>query len=49
MELDDCAIPFLADVITTSNQRVGYKDIDSALIVGVKPWLNSKQRSDNKR
>jgi malate dehydrogenase len=46
MELDDCAFPLLAGVVTTSNQSVGFKDVDYALLVGAKPRLKGMERAD---
>jgi malate/lactate dehydrogenase len=46
MELDDCAFPLLAGVVTTSNQSVGFKDVDYALLVGAKPRMKGMERAD---
>jgi malate dehydrogenase len=34
MELEDCAFPLLRDVVVTSEQKVGFKDVNWALLVG---------------
>jgi malate/lactate dehydrogenase len=37
MELRDCAFPLLNDVICTDDLKVGFKDVEAALLVGAKP------------
>ena len=37
MELDDCAFPLLADVVTTDDANVAFGDANVALLVGAGP------------
>lgn len=37
MELNDCSFPTLAGVVCTSNQSLGFKDVNYALMIGAKP------------
>ncbi len=46
MELDDCAFPLLADVITTSEAETAFGDADLALLVGSKPRGPGMLRAD---
>jgi len=46
MELDDCAFPLLADIVTTDDPTVGFKDTDFALLVGAKPRGPGMERKD---
>jgi malate dehydrogenase len=46
MELDDCAFPLLQEIVTTTDQSVGFKDIDFALLVGSKPRGPGMERAD---
>ncbi|MCP1728364.1 malate dehydrogenase [Natronospira proteinivora] len=46
MELDDCAFPLLADIVTTDDPSVGFKDTDFALLVGAKPRGPGMERKD---
>jgi len=46
MELDDCAFPLLADIVTTDDPAVGFKDTDFALLVGAKPRGPGMERKD---
>ncbi|GAB4169224.1 MAG: malate dehydrogenase [Wenzhouxiangellaceae bacterium] len=46
MELEDAAFPLLADIVTTSDVNVGFKDADYALLVGAKPRGPGMERSD---
>ena len=41
MELNDCSFPTLAGIVSTSNQSVGFKDVDYGLLIGAKPRGNS--------
>jgi malate/lactate dehydrogenase len=45
-ELHDCAFPLLEDVVCTSDQSVGFKDIDYAFMVGSKPRMKGMERAD---
>jgi len=46
MELEDCAFPLLRDVVVTSDQKVGFKDVNWALLVGAKPRGPGMERND---
>lgn len=46
MELDDCAFPLLADMITTDDPNVAFKDADYALLVGARPRGPGMERKD---
>jgi malate dehydrogenase len=46
MELNDCAFPLLADIVTTSDPNVAFKDADFAFLVGARPRGPGMERSD---
>ena len=46
MELDDCAFPLLAGIVTTDDAEVAFKDADYALLVGAKPRGPGMERKD---
>ncbi|GMA14646.1 malate dehydrogenase [Deinococcus metallilatus] len=46
MELRDCAFPLLADVITSDDPLVAFKDADYALLVGAMPRKAGMERGD---
>ncbi len=46
MELDDCAFPLLAGVVTTADADVAFGDADCALLVGAMPRKAGMERSD---
>ena len=46
MELNDCAFPLLAGVVTTDDPNVAFKDADYALLVGSMPRKDGMERSD---
>ena len=46
MELRDCAFPLLADVITSDDPMVAFKDADYALLVGAMPRKAGMERGD---
>ncbi len=46
MELDDCAFPLLADMVTTDDATVAFKDADYALLVGARPRGPGMERKD---
>lgn len=46
MELDDCAFPLLAGVVTTDDPNVAFKDTDYALLVGARPRGPGMERKD---
>lgn len=46
MELDDCAFPLVAGVVTTDDADVAFGDADIALLVGSRPRTKGMERSD---
>jgi malate dehydrogenase len=46
MELEDCAFPLLTDVVLTSDAKVGFRDVNWALLVGAKPRGPGMERND---
>merc|ERR1712147_232427 len=46
MELQDCALPLLTDVVATSDQDAAFKDLDVALLVGAMPRKEGMERKD---
>ncbi|MBN3293129.1 MDHC protein, partial [Polypterus senegalus] len=46
MELQDCALPLLREVIPTDKEEVAFKDIDVAVLVGSMPRKEGMERKD---
>uniref|UniRef100_A0A8C6U751 Malate dehydrogenase n=1 Tax=Neogobius melanostomus TaxID=47308 RepID=A0A8C6U751_9GOBI len=46
MELQDCALPLLREVIPTDKVEVGFKDLDVAILVGSMPRKEGMERKD---
>ncbi len=46
MELDDCAFPLLARVVTTDDANVAFEGADYGLLVGAMPRKEGMERSD---
>jgi len=46
MELNDCAFPLVAGIVTTDDPNVAFKDIEYALLVGSRPRGPGMERSD---
>ena len=46
MELQDCAFPLLAGIVTSDDPMVAFKDADYALLVGAMPRKQGMERSD---
>jgi len=46
MELEDCAFPLLAGIVTTDDPRVAFRDADVALLVGARPRSKGMERKD---
>ncbi|CAJ0965120.1 unnamed protein product [Ranitomeya imitator] len=46
MELQDCALPLLKEVIATNNEEVAFKDLDVAILVGSMPRREGMERKD---
>merc|ERR1712020_220787 len=46
MELQDCALPLVRDIIATDDACVAFKDIDAAFMVGAMPRREGMERKD---
>ena len=46
MELDDCAFPLLAGMVTSDDPDVAFGDADYALLVGSRPRTQGMERAD---
>ncbi|XP_064603972.1 malate dehydrogenase, cytoplasmic-like [Liolophura sinensis] len=46
MELQDCALPLLREVVATADPMVGFKDVDVAILVGAMPRKEGMERKD---
>lgn len=46
MELADCALPLLRDVVPTADPAVGFKDVSAAFLVGAMPRKEGMERKD---
>ena len=46
MELEDCAFPLLADVVTSDDANVAFGDANIALLVGARPRSKGMERKD---
>jgi malate dehydrogenase len=46
MELDDCAFPLVADVVTSDDPNVAFGDVNVALLVGSRPRTKGMERSE---
>ncbi len=46
MELEDCALPLLHDIVLTDNPAIGFRDTDYAALVGAKPRGKGMERKD---
>ena len=46
MELEDCAFPLLAGVVTADDPKVAFRDADVALLVGARPRSKGMERKD---
>ncbi|XP_055684956.1 malate dehydrogenase, cytoplasmic [Lutzomyia longipalpis] len=46
MELDDCALPLLAEVVATDDPAVAFKDVSAAFLVGAMPRKEGMERKD---
>ena len=46
MELEDCALPLLADMAGTADPKVAFKDADMAILVGARPRGPGMERKD---
>jgi malate dehydrogenase len=46
MELGDCAFPLLQGIVCTDDLKVGFTDVEAALLVGAKPRGKGQERGD---
>uniref|UniRef100_A0A3P8UNG5 Malate dehydrogenase n=1 Tax=Cynoglossus semilaevis TaxID=244447 RepID=A0A3P8UNG5_CYNSE len=46
MELQDCALPLLREIIPTDQEEVAFKDLDVAILVGSMPRRDGMERKD---
>ncbi|KAM4771652.1 malate dehydrogenase, cytoplasmic [Rhinophrynus dorsalis] len=46
MEMEDCALPLLKEVIATDSEEVAFKDLDFAVLVGSMPRRDGMERKD---
>uniref|UniRef100_A0A8C9WNI7 Malate dehydrogenase n=1 Tax=Scleropages formosus TaxID=113540 RepID=A0A8C9WNI7_SCLFO len=46
MELQDCALPLLKEVVPTDKEEVAFKDLDAAILVGSMPRKEGMERKD---
>lgn len=46
MELQDCALPLLRDIVPTDKEEVAFKDLDAAILVGSMPRKEGMERKD---
>jgi malate dehydrogenase len=46
MELEDCAFPLLAGIVTSDDPKVAFRDADYALLVGARPRSKGMERKD---
>ncbi len=46
MELEDCAMPLLHDIVLTDDASIGFRDTDYAILIGAKPRSKGMERKD---
>lgn len=46
MELQDCALPLLKEIVPTDKEEVAFKDLDAAILVGSMPRKEGMERKD---
>merc|ERR1712212_1070104 len=46
MELQDCALPLIRDVVATDDPNVAFKDVDAVFLVGAMPRKEGMERKD---
>ncbi|KAM6923132.1 malate dehydrogenase 1Ab, NAD (soluble) isoform 1-T2 [Lycodopsis pacificus] len=46
MELQDCALPLLREIVPTDKEDVAFKDLDAAILVGSMPRREGMERKD---
>ena len=46
MELEDCALPLLHDIVLTDDSAIGFRETDYAILIGAKPRSKGMERND---
>jgi malate dehydrogenase len=46
MELEDCALPLLHDIVLTDDPAIGFREADYAILIGAKPRSKGMERKD---
>lgn len=46
MELEDCALPLLHDIVLTDDPTIGFRDTDYAILIGARPRSKGMERKD---
>ncbi|MET0088073.1 MAG: malate dehydrogenase [Sedimenticola sp.] len=46
MELEDCALPLLHDIVLTDDPAIGFRETDYAILIGAKPRSKGMERKD---
>jgi malate dehydrogenase len=46
MELEDCALPLLHDIVLTDDPSIGFRDANYAILIGAKPRGKGMERKD---
>ncbi|MET0081828.1 MAG: malate dehydrogenase [Sedimenticola sp.] len=46
MELEDCALPLLHDIVLTDDPAIGFRETDYAILIGAKPRSKGMERND---
>ncbi|XP_046388836.1 malate dehydrogenase, cytoplasmic [Ischnura elegans] len=46
MELNDCALPLINEMVATDNPEVAFKDVEAAFLVGAMPRKEGMERKD---
>ncbi len=46
MELEDCALPLLHDIVLTADPAIGFRETDYAILIGAKPRSQGMERKD---
>jgi len=46
MELEDCALPLLHDIVLTDDPNIGFRETDYAILIGAKPRSKGMERKD---
>lgn len=46
MELEDCALPQLHDIVLTADPAIGFRETDYAILIGAKPRSKGMERKD---